>query len=143
MTGKKTYRLILAVLCALAAGCLCGGALYLYFDGAAGQAAGDPFYPMYTRERVWRALIPALPLLFAILAMTLAGRMLGIREEIHDAPVRAAGKPSAAGGQRQTLLRAAVLILAILLIIAGIINGGLEDVLDKGSAVCSECVGLG
>ena len=29
------------------------------------------------------------------------------------------------------------------MIIAGIINGGLEDVLAKGATICTECVGLG
>ena len=29
------------------------------------------------------------------------------------------------------------------LIVIGILNGGLEDVLAKGAAICTECVGLG
>jgi hypothetical protein len=33
--------------------------------------------------------------------------------------------------------------LAAVLIAAGIINGGLEDVFAKGAAICTECVGLG
>ena len=40
-------------------------------------------------------------------------------------------------------LRVAVIALAVGLIIAGILNGGLEDVLAKGATICTECVGLG
>ena len=42
-----------------------------------------------------------------------------------------------------TVLPAAILSLAAVLIIAGILNGGLEEVLAKGAAICMECVGLG
>jgi hypothetical protein len=31
----------------------------------------------------------------------------------------------------------------VFLIVAGILNGGLEDVLAKGATICTECVGLG
>ena len=34
-------------------------------------------------------------------------------------------------------------LIALVLIVIGIINGGLEDVLAKGAAICTECVGLG
>ena len=40
-------------------------------------------------------------------------------------------------------LRTAVLALALVLIVLGILNGGLEDVLAKGAAICTECIGLG
>ena len=39
--------------------------------------------------------------------------------------------------------RIAVIALAVFLIVAGILNGGLEDVLAKGATICTECVGLG
>ena len=45
--------------------------------------------------------------------------------------------------RKTRILRAAVLAVALILIIIGIINGGLEDVLAKGAAICTECVGLG
>ena len=41
------------------------------------------------------------------------------------------------------ILRAVVLIAAVLLIIAGIVNGGALDVLVKAINICTECVGLG
>ena len=45
--------------------------------------------------------------------------------------------------QKTLTLRTAVLVIALALIVLGILNGGLEDVLAKGAAICTECVGLG
>ena len=41
------------------------------------------------------------------------------------------------------LFQAIVMALAAALIAAGILNGGLADVLAKGAAICMEGVGLG
>lgn len=46
------------------------------------------------------------------------------------------------GGVRKTLCWLCVL-LAVLLIGLGIINGGLWDVLVKAINICTECIGLG
>ena len=47
------------------------------------------------------------------------------------------------GSRGMWIFRGAVLILAVVLIVAGVRNGGLEDVLTKANAICMECVGLG
>lgn len=36
-----------------------------------------------------------------------------------------------------------VLGIAVALIVAGILNGGLMDVLEKAKKICMECIGLG
>ena len=41
------------------------------------------------------------------------------------------------------LLRTALLILALVLIIAGVFNGSARDVFGKAVKICTECVGLG
>ena len=40
-------------------------------------------------------------------------------------------------------IRIALVIAAIILIIAGILNGGMADVLTKATNICTECIGLG
>lgn len=70
------------------AGLLAAGALCLYFDGAAKQAGGDLFYYMFTRERAGTWLLPALPVMFCAFGMTVAGLILGIKDENEDKPVR-------------------------------------------------------
>ncbi|MBQ8136465.1 MAG: hypothetical protein IJ174_03435 [Clostridia bacterium] len=152
MTGRRTFLIVQSVLCALVAGLFAAAALTLYFDGAAKQVAGALFDAIYTREKVGAKLLPILPLFFAGIGMTVSGLILGIRDErpnvldekllrdlagIRDRAVRQNAAP------KETCARYAVLALAAVLIIAGILNGGLQDVLAKGITICSECIGLG
>jgi hypothetical protein len=86
--------------------------------------------------------------------VTVFGLILGIRDERADQPIRDDKLPRDFGylqeraarrqGDRTAwILRAAVLAIAAILILLGILNGGMEDVLAKGAAICTECVGLG
>ena len=154
MTRKALFMTVQAVLCAVIAALLAAGALSLYLDGAARQAEGDLFYYMFTRERVGAKLLPVLPLLFCAVGLTIAGVILGIRDENADKPVKDEKLLRDLGSireravhqqadQKTLTLRTAVLVIALVLIVIGIINGGLEDVLAKGAAICTECVGLG
>ena len=45
--------------------------------------------------------------------------------------------------RRVNIIRAALIVLAALLIVSGILNGGLRDVLYKAKNICTECIGLG
>lgn len=45
--------------------------------------------------------------------------------------------------KRLRLIRGVVLAVAVVFIIAGIINGGADDVLLKAIVICTECIGLG
>ena len=36
-----------------------------------------------------------------------------------------------------------IMIIAVVLIIMGVCNGGMDDVLAKGASICTECIGLG
>ncbi len=40
-------------------------------------------------------------------------------------------------------LRAALYALALLLIVLGIVNGGMADVMKKAVKICMECIGIG
>ena len=153
MTRKRIFLIAQAVLCALTAVFLAAAALRLYFAGV-GEQTGELFDHVYTREKAGAALLPVLPLLIVSLAMTVAGIVLGVRDENADKPVReerllrdlgetqrcAAHRENSRGTQ---YLRTAVFALALVLIVMGIMNGGLEDVLAKGAAICTECIGLG
>ena len=154
MTREKLFMTVQAVLCILIAVLLAAGALSLYLDGAAKQAEGDLFCYMFTRERVSAKLAPVLPLLFCAVGLTIAGIILGIRDKNAEKPVRdekllrdlGSFQDRAAHRQvdhKTVILRTAVLVIALILIVIGIINGGLEDVLAKGAAICMECIGLG
>lgn len=152
MDRKKVFLIVQAILCALTAGLLAAAALCIWFDGSAKKAAGDLFYNIYTREKAGQVLVHLMPLIFSALGMSIAGWILGIRDETADRPAQIdmeelAGIREKAVRQqadRKTLtVRTAVLVIAVVMIILGILNGGLEDVLAKGAAICTECVGLG
>jgi len=154
MTRTKLFLIVQAVLCTLTAVLLAAGVLSLYQDGVAKKAEGDLFYYMFTRERAGAKLLPVLPLLFCALGFTAAGVILGIRDENADKPARDEKLLRDLGSIRERavrqqadrktrILRTAVLAIALVLIILGILNGSLEDMLAKGAAVCTECVGLG
>ena len=154
MTRTKMFLIVQSLLCAVIAVLLAAGALSLYLDGAAKQAEGDLFYYMFTRERAVAKLLPILPLLFCAFGLTVAGVILGIRDENAEKPVRDEKLLRDLGSirekavhqqadQKTRILRTAVLVIALILIVIGILNGGLEDVLAKGAAICTECVGLG
>ena len=151
MKGKKLFLGVQAVLCALAAGLLAAAAVRLYAEGSAAQARDGLFSYIFTREKAGAELARLLPVLAAALAVTVAGLILGIRDENADRP---AALPRGAGDLRKSavpqeadrrtkILRTVVLVIAAAMIIAGILNGGLGDVLAKGATVCSECIGLG
>ena len=154
MTRKQVLLIIQSVLCISIACLLAVGALSLYLDGAARQAEGDLFYYMFTRERAGAKLAPILPLICCAFGVTVAGVILGIRDEDADKPVWDEKLLRKIGGiqeravhqqadQKTRILRTAVLAIALVLIVIGILTGGLEDVLAKGAAICTECVGLG
>lgn len=152
MTRKKVYMIIESALYALTAGLLAAAAVRMYVQGSAIQASGDLFYYIYTREKVGAALQTILPLITAFAAFTIAGWVLGIRDEKADKPAALKGmdvKASVAKAVPQTasrnviILRIVILILAVLLIFLGVRNGGMEDVFAKGASICTECVGLG
>ena len=141
-----------SLLCALTAGLLAAAAVRMYIHGAAIQASGDLFYYIFTREKAGAALQALFPLITALIAFTVAGAVLGIRDETSDKPVRLDGMDvkeqvkkavPQITGRRERILRIVILIIAVVLIILGVCNGGIDDVLAKGAAICTECIGLG
>ena len=149
---KKVYMIVESLLCALTAGLLMAAAIRMYVEGAAIQASGDLFYYIYTSDKVGAVLVKLLPLITAGIGFTMAGWVLGIRDETQDKPAALKGMDiresvTKAVPQKSTrvirILRVVVLIAAVALIILGVRNGGLDDVFAKGASICTECVGLG
>lgn len=53
------------------------------------------------------------------------------------------GRKSVASGRVLLALRIALPIVAIVFIVLGVLNGGMNDVLEKAIRICTECIGLG
>lgn len=67
----------------------------------------------------------------------------GNPEEASGKPEETALKGSVSSGKNRVLLQGILIAAAAALIIAGIFNGGVQDVLIKASNICTECIGLG
>ena len=147
MTKKKLYLIIQAVLCVLLVVLLCASALTIFAEGSA-RKAENPLESVYTPENVSARLVWLVPLLLIGLAIAIVGLILGIRDEKADKPVR---DPSLnrdrlaprMSGKKQGILQTVLLFAAVILILLGVLNGGLLDVLTKAINICTECVGLG
>ena len=147
MIKRKAFLMIQALACIALAVCLSWAALSIYREGAARRAL-NPLESIYTPQIVAKKLTPVLPLMLATLGLAIAGRMLGIRDEdagkpAKDAAAGRAGRPFAARAGNAGAVQAVLIAAAVLLIIAGVLNGSARDVLYKAITICTECVGLG
>ena len=155
MTWKKVCRILLAVMLAALTILLAAAAVRIWLEGSA-RKAEDPLAAVYTPENVAQALARIRPLLWAVIGMTAAGLVLDIGGEkgARSLPPRRAGRKAsasrpaaAAAGKPPERGTAAVQIILLLaagvLIVLGILNGSLHDVLLKAINICSECIGLG
>ncbi len=68
-----------------------------------------------------------------------------VKEALKVAPLqdKKTAEPKAKSGHAVWIVRGAVLVAAVALIVLGIVNGGMEDVLQKAIRICTECIGLG
>ena len=152
---KRLFLYVQAALCVLLVLALCAQFIGLYREGAARREQGEPTASIYTREKVAERLTSLLPLGLLSLFMTVIGLALGIRDEAWDRPtltkyqgrkarpVQAPARGKDESGIGNAALRRALLIAALILTVAGALNGSLRDVLYKAVNVCTECVGLG
>ena len=112
--------------------------------------AGVLIEPVFSRESVTGRLQDiswALVLWLGALAAAVAARR-GRTEKARGVTVIGAGKrlqmaATEENGKHAGRLRAALYTAAVILIAAGILNGGMRDVLVKAINICTECIGLG
>ena len=148
MTKRKNFRAAVAVLTLLLAAALCFSVLRVYCGGLARRAAsGSAAVPVYDRESLKTALmINALPVfaVWLIAAVWAAAAGAG-RDKAPQmrGPVKSVRGKDDSWGRQVPAVRSVLLLAAAVLIILGILNGGLRDVLVKAVNICTECIGLG
>ena len=165
MDRKKVYFIVQSALCIVLALLLCAAALRLFLEGNAYQAAGNSTEWIYTREKVKEALLPILPLLGITLILALTGIFCGIGKEQQDRPAKHADLSRdlleardvfrfedrkrervlrcRKQEERKAVFRRVLLAAAVCLVLLGILNGSMRDVLVKAIKICTECIGLG
>ncbi len=87
MTGKRVYLILQAALCALLVALLCASAAGIFREGSA-RRAEDPMAHIYTPEVVADRFAPIAPLCFIAVGLTIAGLLLGVKDENADRPTR-------------------------------------------------------
>ena len=158
MDRKKLLLYIQAALCALWAVLMAAAAVRICREGIAYQAQGHPEAWIYTREKAAAAIGRYLPVLLLAVVSNIVCVITGASGGTQDKPAAdpaltslyrkergaASGAEGAeAAGRSLRIIRAAILITAIVFIIAGVINGSMEDMLIKAVNICTECIGLG
>ena len=145
MTKRKVYLIVQAVLCVLLVVLLCAAAVAIYAEGSA-RKAENPLESVYTPQNVSEWLAWLLPLLLFGIVLALFGVAHGIRDERADRPASASCPmrnipvPSMPG---RNAVRIVLFAAAAVLILLGVLNGSLQDILYKAINICSECIGLG
>lgn len=99
---------------------------------------------IYTAEKVSAWLKAAVPAAILLGVLTIAGLALGVKDQKAGRPAEQDrminnGVETKHGGSIRIILIAAAMIL----IIAGILNGSARDVLIKAIYICRECIGIG
>ena len=140
MDKKKVFLIIQSLLWILVAGLLIASVISIYRDGTVLRAE-NPLAVIFSRQIAAKALTTIAPLFFAAVVMTVAGLVLGIRDEDGLTPVKG-GKVENRAPEGKTL-RPVLLVAAIVLIVAGVFNGSARDVFGKAVKICTECIGLG
>ena len=139
---KITVWLIMLLVVGICAGLIAGGVV-LYVRGSAAVEARTA-EAVFTREQAAAVLrlfrIPAL----LLMALLILAAVLGVKN------ASASGKASIRETERICACREMsakrvwlMLAIAAGLMGAGIMNGGLRDVLIKAINICTECIGLG
>jgi len=143
LTDKgKILPILLAVCCIALAVILAAGAIVLYVDGAA-RRAEKPLESIYTAEKAGQVMKAALPLFLVLLCALVVSIALGVKPKTGKALKNTVRMKPQAEPKHVNTIRTVVIIAAVILIIAGILNGGALDVLVKAINICTECVGLG
>lgn len=145
MSGKKAYLIAQAILCILLVLLLSVEAIRIFQEGTA-RRAEQPLEAIYTPQAVAAAFARLAPLLYLSVGMTAAGLLLGVKEEQRSPKTQRkteAMEKKKENPKKQTVLRVAFLIAALVFIALGALNGSLMDVLAKAINLCSECIGLG
>lgn len=145
MNKKKLYLIIQSVLCVAVTLFLAVTAVMIFREGSALKAS-DPLEWIYSREKVTSGLLRVFPLFIISVEVAAAGIVLHIRDDNYmkkGSSVSGPVKAEAVNSGRVKTARIVVLILALVFIVIGIINGSAQDVFGKAVNICTECIGLG
>lgn len=142
MRGEQKKRRQIILICA-AACAVCAAAMALYMMNLQNFASRD------LEQTVGRMVIHTAPWAVAALAVIAISEILCARSMEREIALaqRAEKRPPAPkkteNERAMRILRAALYAAALVMLVAGVMNGGMRDVLVKAVNICTECIGLG
>ena len=148
MKKRKIMAAVMSVMTVLLAVCLAAGILHLYMDGLARQQAAGPAEPVFTAQAISamiRRISPVFWAWFACVVFSLLSGWLTPEkyQASRDYPMQMkSGEPEGTSVPRNAV-RLILFAAALVLLVLGVRNGGLRDVLFKAINICTECIGLG
>lgn len=137
----RILKILTAVLAVASALLLILSAAGVYITrGVLGSGTEDVF----TREVIAESFGAIAPVIWAFIACAAVTGIFSLFcTEKKTFPKPHKVDNAAPEGKAVTAVRCAVLALAAVLIVLGVANGGMKDVLIKAIKICTECVGLG
>ena len=133
------FRVLLAACTVMCAGLLAWHCLDIFL---AKRIPGS-FFPIFTWEDVSARLGRLAPWLLGYAVLAVIGLVWQAARDPGEAPSYQGPMAPLPSLKKRTLLRAGISAAALLLLLLGIVNGGLQDVLIKAINICTECIGLG
>lgn len=141
------YRIFLsiyAVVCGLLLNMQC---LLLWVRGNAADnrdAESQLLTPVFSRDKIAAMLRISVPVLIGFITAALLGLLWNMLRPSTKTTLRSGGPMFPAPRfSTRPIVRFFLLTVAVLLIVLGIANGGMRDVLIKAIMICTECIGLG
>ncbi len=153
MTRRRFLLWVMAAVCVALTVFLAVSAVSVCLDGSV-RREQDPLADIFTREIAAEKLRSAAPLFIAFGILLVIMRISGMKDNRGEHPLKAHGSGSgtagtntvripAASGRKLFTVRMIFLVLAVVLLILGILNGSARDVFSKAVTICTECIGLG
>ena len=141
------YKIFLSVYAAACCLLLSTQCILLWVRGNAAEnrdAAGQLLFPVFSREKIAAMLRVSVPCLIGFTAAALLGCLWNALRPTSKTILCSTGPMMPkAGVPAQRVIRIVLFAAATLLIVLGIANGGMRDVLIKAIMICTECIGLG
>ncbi len=142
----QTVRWLTVLMTLLLAGALCLSCLVLYRAGTSAEnltPEGVRIQDIYTRENVGQMLAKLAPAAVIWVLLLIASAWMP-KEAVRQSPKRPVHPKKVSGTQFPVNpVRILLAAAAMALIVAGVLNGGMYDVLVKAINICTECIGLG
>ncbi len=143
---------MMAAVCVALAVLLAVSAVSVCLDGSV-RREQDPPAGIFTREIAAEKLHSVAPLFIAFGILPVIMRISGVKDDCREHPLKAHGSgPGTAGshtvhipadsGRKVFTVRVIFLILAVVLLVLGILNGSAPDVFSKAVTICTECIQL-